>query len=753
MPESATQSTLGTPGYSAPEQKTDPHRVDSRADIYSLGVVFYELLTGELPGKPLQPPSRKVQIDVRLDEVVLRALEQKPELRYQQVSEVKTCVETIASTIASANVCADTVKMQVEATAGTPDTGSSRRQEAQTKSVGDGASPGRSATAAATGRKSWISFCLATTFAGTLLVGSLCELLLRHVSGGSLIGTFILLACVSAMLAFVLESSATAETQRVCFKAGAWLALIAALPVVGFGVFFLNALLSERGGWHPNPAETVIVPLVWLGTVLLPVCGWRLLRAAGQPLGGAWKLAVVIVAVVILAFTVTYFQREQKRRQAEQQREMKAAQEIALALPQLRSEDVERRRSAAMRLFSLGTGAKGAVPELLQSLKDSDGLVRMFAASALGHIGTNAGPAAASELSRALEDPDQRVRFSAAEALGSVDLQTTANLTVLVDRLTNRPSENAASWQEQRREAVSALAKMGARALPALPALHAIENEPEVNSHVNVKGAIAQIENWAKRFDGRLLVPPGNAHFRPVVERALSDRGPMKTEDGLNFAHAEPAPGEFRLTLTNGVSVEVVAVTRNPLENKLWWRPEGTPLPQPPGGRLVFHPTGMTTEKDLGEDAYALLVHYDSPPGAAPGGRWQHKQEFTPRAELLGTLEIEQDDRITQMAETLKRLGRKIAGAAGEPKTAGKIVGNAAVVRFPAGAEEATLQCATAVGPWEPLAIFDGRRTSGAGRGDSGTLYPPPAGGEWEMSGRNARREPRPVCTADDSAV
>ena len=97
-PEGLTQSALGTPGYTAPEQKTDPQRVDSRADIYSLGVVFYELLTGELPGKPLQPPSRKVHIDVRLDEVVLRALEQKPELRYQQASVLKTQVETIVAT-------------------------------------------------------------------------------------------------------------------------------------------------------------------------------------------------------------------------------------------------------------------------------------------------------------------------------------------------------------------------------------------------------------------------------------------------------------------------------------------------------------------------------------------------------------------------------------------------------------------------------------------------------------------------------
>ncbi|MGA2245316.1 MAG: protein kinase [Verrucomicrobiota bacterium] len=97
-PENATQSIVGTPSYSAPEQTTNPQRVDSRADIYSLGVVFYEMLTGELPGKKIEPPSKKVQIDVRLDEVVLRALETKPELRFQQASQVKTCVETIAKT-------------------------------------------------------------------------------------------------------------------------------------------------------------------------------------------------------------------------------------------------------------------------------------------------------------------------------------------------------------------------------------------------------------------------------------------------------------------------------------------------------------------------------------------------------------------------------------------------------------------------------------------------------------------------------
>ena len=97
------KDVVGTPHYMAPEQIEKPATVDHRADIYSLGVVFYEMLTGELPLGKFQPPSsctRGVQIDVRLDEVVLRALAKEPELRYQQASQVKTAVETIAGTSA-----------------------------------------------------------------------------------------------------------------------------------------------------------------------------------------------------------------------------------------------------------------------------------------------------------------------------------------------------------------------------------------------------------------------------------------------------------------------------------------------------------------------------------------------------------------------------------------------------------------------------------------------------------------------------
>lgn len=79
---------VGTAAYMAPEQTADPSSVDHRADIYSLGVTYYKMLTRRLPTGVFPPPSEvNREVPVAVDEVIFRATCPDRDERYQSVSD------------------------------------------------------------------------------------------------------------------------------------------------------------------------------------------------------------------------------------------------------------------------------------------------------------------------------------------------------------------------------------------------------------------------------------------------------------------------------------------------------------------------------------------------------------------------------------------------------------------------------------------------------------------------------------------
>ncbi len=90
---------MGTPDYVAPEVLTPGKVADHRADLYAVGVMLYQMLTGEVPRGMFKLPSQTgIGTDERFDDIICKALEPKPEDRYQSAMDVRHALDVIITT-------------------------------------------------------------------------------------------------------------------------------------------------------------------------------------------------------------------------------------------------------------------------------------------------------------------------------------------------------------------------------------------------------------------------------------------------------------------------------------------------------------------------------------------------------------------------------------------------------------------------------------------------------------------------------
>lgn len=93
--EGENWTPMGTPEYAAPELYLRGGRSDYRADLYSIGVLLYEMLKGVPPQGQFVLPSEELGLDGRVDHIIAKCLEQNPERRFTSAQEISQILDAI----------------------------------------------------------------------------------------------------------------------------------------------------------------------------------------------------------------------------------------------------------------------------------------------------------------------------------------------------------------------------------------------------------------------------------------------------------------------------------------------------------------------------------------------------------------------------------------------------------------------------------------------------------------------------------
>jgi hypothetical protein len=271
-----------------------------------------------------------VQVDIRIDEIVLRALEKTPELRFATAAEFRTQVEAAAQPADKPlsgtqsffqrwcpaswfdKMKSESQKWHLVCECGhatsvwdrggirygasgkpmklmsCPACGKFTTHRMEWRGEGGTENPRKgSMNALAVNAAVWVTL--------ALLGAAVLALFMRD--GVGIAGTIIL--AVPAVIGIL----------RGNWKRGfAVSAFLFALPLLLFSGYFVYAMNLESGGWHPTPSEAFIVPLSWIGAIFFPLAGvvlWHAGRPSGRKMGYVGLVMMILIFVLVLLLVIS----------------------------------------------------------------------------------------------------------------------------------------------------------------------------------------------------------------------------------------------------------------------------------------------------------------------------------------------------------------------------------------------------------------------------------------------------------------